>query len=108
MPSAYLSSAFVASSHGTVISAFPNNLAGGDSTHGPSVPTSKRKQTLLTLLAALQELNNDDELGQSVWLVLCGGGIANVGIGKFDQQPSFEDDRDVRESVPQAQTAFRS
>ncbi|VDB91362.1 unnamed protein product [Peniophora sp. CBMAI 1063] len=61
------------------MSTFPNNLAGGDSTNGPSVPTSKRKQTLLTLLAALQELNNDDELGAA-------GG---------NQEPSFEGDKDV-------------
>ncbi|KZV65320.1 WD40 repeat-like protein [Peniophora sp. CONT] len=53
---------------------FPNE----ESTNGPSAPTSKRKQTLLTLLAALQELN-DDDLGQA-------GG---------NQEPSFEDDKDV-------------
>ena len=70
MSSAYFKSTSSAVSHCVAMLAFPNNLAGGDSTNGPSVPTSKRKQTLLTLLAALQELNNDDDLGQGAQVML--------------------------------------
>jgi hypothetical protein len=60
--------------------------------------TAKRKQTLLSLLDALNELTNDEEAfskGEPPPFVLAR--INGSAVLESNLQPSFRDDRDVRE-----------
>ena len=62
---------------------------------------NKRKQTLLSLLDALQELSKDGELdfSSACLTVIRRDILSNTSLRSSgnSQQPSFEDDRDVRE-----------
>ena len=62
--------------------------------------TSKRKQTLLSLLDALNELTNDEDAFPKGKLphAFCTHVRVNVSaVLESNMQPSFQDDRDVRE-----------
>jgi len=61
--------------------------------------SSKRKQTLLNLLDALNELTNDEEpfsKGESP-LSVPAPELNGSAVLESNLQPSFQDDRDVRE-----------
>lgn len=67
------------------VASYPGDLTtlpGGEATPpGEGTQKSKRKQTLLSLLDALQELSRDEDLN----------------LTPASQQPNFEADGDVRE-----------
>lgn len=61
---------------------------------------SKRKQTLLSLLDALNELTNDEEAfhkGESLSISYTRAWINGLAVLESNLEPSFQDDRDVRE-----------
>lgn len=70
------------------------NLHGAEATPAEGVK-SKRKQTLLSLLEALQELSRETDVG--AWPSVAWPNFHLFACLGIDQKPSFEDDRDVRE-----------
>ena len=70
--------------------------------------TAKRKQTLLSLLDALNELTNDEDAfprGENTHF-RTGARIDGSAALESNQQPSFQDDRDVREWFNRATFGF--
>src|ERR1700761_575985 len=75
-------------------------VSSPDSVTGPRPPVgSRRKQTLMTLLDALNELTRDEDLSHGALCVYILSQTIIYQTTDTLHEPSFEDDHDVRECI---------